>query len=116
MPDIQADNADTEQQIKHLQDSLYVISGKWKLPILVAVHQGKSRFREIQRSVNGITSKVLSKELKELELNKLIIRRVYDASPPSVEYTTSNYCDTLQNMITSMIDWGKSHREKIKED
>lgn len=115
MPDIQQDKAIIDQQIRHLQDTLYVINGKWKLPILVAVHQGNSRFRDIQRSVGGITTKVLSKELKELEQNKLVVRRVYDTSPPVVEYTTSTYCDTLQNMIAEMIDWGKNHRDKIKE-
>lgn len=115
MPDIQKDNSENAQQIKHLQDALYVISGKWKLPILTAVHQGNSRFRDIQRSVKGITSKVLSKELKELELNKLILRRVYDDSPPTVEYTASVYCDTLHNMISEMIEWGKNHRDKIRE-
>ena len=70
------DEMTTEQQIKHMQDTLYVINGKWKLPVLVAIHQGASRFREIQRSVNGITTKVLSKELKDLEQNKLVVRRV----------------------------------------
>jgi DNA-binding HxlR family transcriptional regulator len=115
MPDIQTDKTAIDQQIKHLQDTLYVVNGKWKLPVLVAIHQGASRFREIQRSVNGITTKVLSKELKELEQNKLIIRRVYDTSPPTVEYTTSSYCETLQTMILEMIDWGKNHRDKIRE-
>lgn len=116
MPAILHDKKAISQQIKHLQDALYVISGKWKLPILTAVHQGESRFRDIQRSVNGITSKVLSKELKELEQNKLILRRVYDTSPPTVEYTVSNYCDSLQKMTAEMIEWGKHHREKIRED
>ena len=112
---MQKDEMSTEQQIKHLQDALYVVNGKWKLPVLVAIHQGNSRFRDIQRSVNGITSKVLSKELKEMEQNKLVVRRVYDTSPPTVEYTTSSYCDTLQKMILEMIDWGKNHRKKIRE-
>lgn len=116
MPDIQKEKTSVEQQIKYLQDTLYVINGKWKLPILVAVHEGNSRFRDIQRSVSGITSKVLSKELKELELNKLIVRKVYDSSPPAVEYTVSNYCDSLQNVVTGLIDWGKHHREKIREE
>ncbi|MEJ6979536.1 helix-turn-helix domain-containing protein [Pedobacter sp. P351] len=116
MPDIQNAKITVEQQIRHLQDTLYVINGKGKLPILVAVHEGNSRFRDIQRSVNGITSKVLSKELKELELNKLVVRKVYDSSPPIVEYTTSDYCDTLQKMVAEMIDWGKNHRDKIREE
>ncbi|MCP2028544.1 DNA-binding HxlR family transcriptional regulator [Flavobacterium sp. HSC-32F16] len=116
MPDIQKENTSVDEQIKYLQDSLYVISGKWKLPILVAIHEGNTRFRDIQRRVNRITSKVLSKELKELELNKLIVRKVYNDSPPTVEYTTSNYCDSLQNVVAGLIEWGKYHREKIKED
>ncbi len=116
MPDIQEDKAAIDQQIRHLQDTLYVINGKWKLPILVAVHQGNTRFRDIQRSTGGITTKVLSKELKELEQNKLVLRKVYDTSPPRVEYTTTSYCDTLSNMIAEMIDWGKNHRNKIKKD
>ena len=105
----------TEQQIKHLQDTLYVVNGKWKLPILTAIHKGNSRFRDIQRSVNGITTKVLSKELKDLEQNKLVLRKVYDTSPPTVEYTTSKYCDTLEKMILEMIDWGSKHYHKIRE-
>lgn len=113
---MQNDKSAIAQQIRHLQDTLYVINGKWKLPILVAIHQGNSRFRDIQRSVDGITTKVLSKELKDLEQNKLVVRRVYDASPPIVEYTTSTYCDTLETMIAEMIDWGKKHRDKIRED
>ena len=115
MPGMKKDEMSTEQQIKHLQDTLYVVNGKWKLPVLVAIHQGNSRFRDIQRSVKGITTKVLSKELKDLEQNKLVVRRVYDTSPPTVEYTTSPYCDTLQTMILEMIDWGKNHRNKIRE-
>ena len=61
-----------EQKIKYVQDTLFVISGKWKLPILIAINQGSTRFRDIQRSVTPITTKVLSKELKDLEQNKLV--------------------------------------------
>lgn len=116
MPDIQPDKDTVAQQIRHLQDTLYVVSGKWKLPILVAIHDGNSRFRDIQRSVHGITTKVLSTELKTLEQNKLVVRRVYDTSPPTVEYTTSSYCDTLQTMVLEMIAWGKKHRDRIREE
>ena len=115
MPAIQKDKMSTEQQIRHIQDTLYVVNGKWKMPVLVAIHEGNSRFRDIQRSVTGITTKVLSKELKDLEQNKLVVRRVFDTSPPTVEYTTSSYCDTLQTMILEMIDWGKNHGNKIRE-
>lgn len=116
MPAIQKDKEAIAQQIRHLQDALYVISGKWKLPILTSVHQGETRFRDIQRSIGGITSKVLSKELKELEQNKLVVRKVYDTTPPTVEYTSTNYCDSLGKMISEMIEWGKHHREKIRQE
>ncbi|WPV65987.1 helix-turn-helix domain-containing protein [Chitinophaga sp. LS1] len=74
-------------KIKYVQDTLYVISGKWKLPILMTMYDGKTRFRDIQRAIPAITTRVLSKELKDLESNQLIIRTVYDDSPVLVEYT-----------------------------
>lgn len=105
----------TEQKIKYVQDTLFVISGKWKLPILIAISQGNNRFRDINRSVVPITTRVLSKELKELEQNKLVIRKVYDTSPVMVEYTVSPYCKSLKPLVDEMIIWGKNHREKIRE-
>lgn len=105
-----------EQKIKYVQDTLYVISGKWKLPILIAIsHKGNNRFREIQRSVYPITTRVLSKELKDLEENKLVIRTVYDSSPVIVDYSVSTYCKSLTPMVEEMILWGKNHRDKIRE-
>jgi DNA-binding HxlR family transcriptional regulator len=103
-----------EQAMKYLQDTLFVVGGKWKLPILRAIHSGNYRFRDIQRSVLLITTKVLSKELKHLEENKLVIRTVYH-SPLAVEYKVSNYTLSLLPVIKEMILWGKNHREKIRE-
>lgn len=105
-----------EQKIKYVQDTLYVISGKWKLPILLAIHGGNHRFRDIQRGVNNITTRVLSKELKELEMNKLVLRSVYDTSPVTVEYTVAPYCRSLAPMVDEMIKWGANHRKKIARE
>lgn len=105
-----------EQQIKYVQDTLYVISGKWKLPILIAMNNGNSRFRDLQRGISKITTRVLSKELKELEANKLVIRKVYDTSPVTVEYTVSPYCKSLKPLVDEMIKWGQNHRRKITEE
>lgn len=107
-------SASAEKEIRYIQDTLFVLNGKWKLPILWAVQSGNTRFRDIKRSVEGITAKVLSKELKELVINKLIIRTVYNDFPVSVEYTTAPYCDTLRKMIKGMIDWGKNHRQQLR--
>ena len=105
----------TEQKIKYVQDTLFVISGKWKLPILIAVSQGSNRFRDIQRNVHPITTRILSGELKNLEENKLIIRTVDESFPAAVIYTVSPYCKSLHPLVEEMISWGKNHRKKIAE-
>ncbi|WOK08347.1 helix-turn-helix domain-containing protein [Imperialibacter roseus] len=105
----------TDEKIKYVQDTLFVVSGKWKLPILIAISQGSERFRDIQRSVPPITTRVLSKELKDLEQNKLVRRTVYDTSPVVVEYTVSPYCKSLKPLVDEMIKWGVNHRKKVTE-
>ena len=101
-----------EQAMKYLQDTLFVIGGKWKLPILRAIQSGNYRFRDIQRGVPSITTRVLSKELKHLEENKLIIRTVYH-TPLAVEYKMSKYAHSLVPVVEAMILWGKNHKKKI---
>jgi DNA-binding HxlR family transcriptional regulator len=101
-------------KMKFVQDTLYVINGKWKLPILISMYYGgNKRFRDIQRSVPKITTRVLSKELKELEANQLIKRTVYDAFPVLIEYTITEYCNTLHPVIDAMWAWGEAHRKRI---
>lgn len=104
-----------QKKITYVQDTLYVISGKWRLPILIAMYYGNKRFRDIQRAVPNITTRVLSKELKELEANKLIVRKVYDSSPVLIEYTSSPYCKSLHPLVEEMAKWGKNHRDKIRQ-
>lgn len=96
-----------------IRDALDVISGKWKLQIIIAIAHGNKRFREIERSVPKITSKVLAKELKDLEEHGLIKRTVYDDSPVLVEYTLLPYAKTLEDVINSLHKWGVNHRKKI---
>ena len=103
-------------EIQALQDTIYVIGGKWKLPIINSICNGNRRFREIERSIPGITTRMLSRELKEMELNKLI-RRIEDPDFPSkVEYVSTEYCKSFGNIILEMISWGKQHREKVMKD
>lgn len=96
-------------------DALYILSGKWKLPILGSLFFGNKRFKEIQREVNGITARMLSKELKELEINKLITRTVYDTKPVTVEYALTPHGRTLEKLILELRKWGELHRNKIRE-
>lgn len=102
-------------KIKYVQDTLYVISGKWKLPILMTMFDGTDRFRDLQRNVTGITTRVLSKELKDLEANKLIVRTVHDTYPVTITYTIAPYSYTLKPVVEEMIAWGKQHRKKIRQ-
>lgn len=96
-----------------VRDALDVISGKWKLQIVISISSGNKRFREIERSIPKITSKVLAKELKDLEEHQLIKRTVYDESPVLVEYTPTAYSVSLQDVIAALRKWGLNHRKKI---
>jgi DNA-binding HxlR family transcriptional regulator len=99
-----------------VRDSLYVIGGKWKLPIIIALLDGPQRFRELQRSLHTITPKVLSKELKELELNSFVTRTVYPTTPVTVEYQLTAYSDTLKQVLTSLKEWGEQHRNHLRSE
>lgn len=96
-----------------VRDALEVISGKWKILILISITYGNKRFREIERSIPKISSKVLAKELKDLEDHKLIKRTVYDESPVLVEYTATDYVNSLKEVIKALHKWGQNHRKKI---
>jgi DNA-binding HxlR family transcriptional regulator len=104
-----------KEEMQALQDTLYVMRGKWKIPIINSICNGNKRFREIERSIPGITTRMLSKELKELEMNKFIVRTVYPDMPVTVEYTSTEYCKSLGNIILEMIKWGIAHREVIRK-
>ena len=96
-----------------VKDTLDIIGGKWKFLILISLWEGNSRFREIERSIPKLTSKVLAKELKDMEENQLIKRTVIDEYPVRVEYTATEYSHTLKKVIYELHHWGVNHREKI---
>lgn len=96
-----------------IRDAMETLNGSWKLPILLALKSGAKRFRQISREVEGISDKMLSKELKDLEANLLVKRTVYDTFPPTVEYEVTEHSDTLQDVMLSLAIWGKLHRKKI---
>lgn len=98
-----------------VQDTLYVVGGKWKMVILsILVRFGTKRFGELVK-VTGISARILSKELNELEQNKLISRKVCNTKPITVEYSATPYSKSLHEVINAMIKWGKNHKKKIRE-
>lgn len=99
-----------------IEDALYAIGGKWKLRILLTLLEGNKRFNEIQRTLKNISPRVLSHELKELELNGFIKRKVFSTvTPVVVEYEATEYSSTLRKVLEALVEWGRIHREKIKE-
>lgn len=105
-----------KEYIRPVRDVLDLINGKWKLPILIALSFGTKRFKELERDVEGITPKMLSKELRDLEANLLVTRTVYDTSPVAVEYSLTTYGKSLDEVIAALRSWGKRHRSKIFAD
>ncbi|MDX2061710.1 MAG: helix-turn-helix domain-containing protein [Bacteroidia bacterium] len=98
-----------------IQDALYVLSGKWKLPILLALAQGHTRFGEIGKAVGAIAPKVLSQELKVLEQNGFLTRVVHDTFPVQVSYQPTAYSQTLHPVLEALSDWGTQHRARVMQ-
>ncbi len=100
-----------------LTDTLNVMNGKWKLPIIASLLHGKTRFKDLQDNIDKITPRMLSKELKELEINGIVERKVYDQTPVLIEYILTESGKSITSVIDSMIDWGMLHRaEAIKSN
>ena len=96
-----------------IRDTMDVLNGKWKIAIIGSLTFGEKRFKELQRDVDGITAKMLSKELKDLETNKLVKRTVFDTKPVTVEYRLTEHGKSLEKVIQELVNWGIRHREEI---
>ena len=102
-----------KESMRPIKDALEALSGKWKLPIMVALSSGPKRFKELSAEIGGITDKMLSKELKDLEMNLLVKRTVLDTFPPTVEYRWTAHSYTLGDVMKSLEAWGKLHRQAV---
>jgi len=96
-----------------LWDALDILNGKWKIAIMCSLIEKKMRFKELQRDIGKITGKMLSKELKELEMNELLKRTVHDTKPVTIEYELTSYGMSLEKVITELVSWGLNHRKRI---
>ncbi|WP_262487660.1 winged helix-turn-helix transcriptional regulator [Flexibacter flexilis] len=90
-----------------------VIGGRWKISIVACLCFRDMRYSELLREVEGISGKVLSRELKDLEMNKLINRKILDTKPIAVEYSLTPYGETLKELTLTIADWGMNHRKEI---
>lgn len=104
---------ESTKAILPVRDALEIISGKWKVPIMISLSFGNKRFSEMAKEIPGITDRMLSKELRYLEMNKLIKRSVYDSLPVVIEYSVTPYGKSLQKLIDELHSWGVKHRKKV---
>jgi DNA-binding HxlR family transcriptional regulator len=97
-------------------DAMYAIGGKWKLRIIISIARGNRRFSELQKQIAGISARVLSSELKDLEENGFVLKKVSVGYPVLIEYELTPYSQTLEKVVESLVEWGIQHRAKIKKE
>jgi DNA-binding HxlR family transcriptional regulator len=97
------------KECQSVQTTLKVIGGKWKLIILWYLHSQTLRFSELVKQIPDITQKMLTQQLREMETDGLIVRKVYPVVPPKVEYSITDYGRSLEPILRSMNAWGEKH-------
>jgi DNA-binding HxlR family transcriptional regulator len=97
-----------------VEAALDVIGGKWKVLILCWLKEGVHRFGELRRRIPGISERMLTQQLRELERDGVVHREVYPEAPPRVEYTLTDFGETLRPLLASLNDWGKTHLKRIE--
>ena len=111
----ECDMGNSVQRTLALRDAIELLSGKWKFCILLNLYHYKTmRFKDFQETSAGISPKVLSKELQELEENLLITRTVNNTKPVTVSYALTDHAIETQPVINALIEFGLKHRKKIK--
>lgn len=97
--------------------TMKVLGGKWKAILINAIyHTSPARFGELRRSVKGITQSMLTSQLRELEDDGIINRKIYAEIPPRVEYTLTEFGLTLSPIMQSMADWGYEYKMKKQKE
>lgn len=107
------EQGDCSKTLFAIQDTLDLISGKWKIKVISVLLYGKKNFTDLQRQIDGLGAKMLSKELQDLEINGLITRTVNTTKPITVSYELTPYGHTLEPVIKALAEWGIEHRHKI---
>ncbi|SDX39451.1 transcriptional regulator, HxlR family [Salimicrobium album] len=99
-----------------VQEAIGILVGKWKPIILLhLMKEGTQRFSELKREIPEITQKMLTKQLRELEAEGIVDRKVYPEIPPKVEYSITEYGKELQPILEAMHEWGEKHAQMKKE-
>lgn len=104
---------DCSQKILAISDTMEILNGKWKMSIIACLCYKPMRYSELLKEVKGISGKMLSRELKDLEINELINRKVLNTSPVAVEYQITDYGKSLKQLTNTIAEWGSIHRQRI---
>ncbi|WP_106604424.1 winged helix-turn-helix transcriptional regulator [Chitinophaga ginsengisoli] len=104
------------QHFKAIEDTQYILTGKWRISIIAMLVFRKMRYLELQRLLNGIGTKMLSKELQHLEINGLVSRTVRNTKPITVEYELTAYGKSLKPLLDEMARWGTAHKKRIVKE
>lgn len=93
-----------------VEKTIRIIGGKWKPLILYLLREGSLRYSELQKNIDGITQKMLTQQLRQLEIDGLLTRKVFPVIPPHVEYTLTKRGLSLLPLLRSMAEWGSNHK------
>jgi DNA-binding HxlR family transcriptional regulator len=106
-------NKQKQIQLRDVQDVIDIIGGRWRGAILASLCDKEKRFNELKRDLGTITARTLTKELKYLEMNKLIVREVDTESLISIAYSLTIHGKSLEPLIGQIVIWGQKHRKII---
>ncbi|MBD1804945.1 MAG: winged helix-turn-helix transcriptional regulator [Symplocastrum torsivum CPER-KK1] len=113
---MEAKVVDTQRASCPVERTLEVIGGRWKVLILRELFPGLKRFGQLHRALNGITQKMLTQQLREMEEDGIIHREVYLQVPPKVEYSLTPLGESLKPIIDSMHEWAVRHLDEQNQD
>jgi DNA-binding HxlR family transcriptional regulator len=97
-----------------MHNVMRVLGGRWKIALLYFIHQEHNRFSLLKKKVPFITTKMLSQQLKELEKDELVIRKIYAEMPPRVEYSLTKKGKSLLPVLEALYNWGEKHIKSTK--
>lgn len=106
-------NNQKQVQLRDVQDVIDIIGGRWRGAILASLCDKEKRFNELKRDLGSITARTLTKELKYLEMNKLVTREVEASAALSVVYSLTKHGKSLEPLIGAIVTWGQKHRKVI---
>lgn len=103
----------TEEYRSPAEVTISVVGGKWKILILCRLQHGVARFGELKKVIPGITQTMLTQQLRELEEDGVVQRKIFPEIPPRVEYTLTRFGESLVPVLNAMSAWGQQYQKKI---